>query len=129
MAAWGCGNLENDDALAWLRHVIRRGRAEQARVFLRWASDPVIWLDATDACIALAAAELVAAAVGRPHPLMPDFCDAGPLAVDGELRSVALDALRNVREASELAELWEEVGADGWHAEVADLERRLSQDG
>lgn len=127
MGAWGCGNLENDDALDWLGAMFGCGGVSAVTATLREAVGPHP-LDAPDASRALAACEVVAAALGHPHPLIPlqvhVFVETWRPVLVG-LRQEALHAVHNVRQNSELQELWEEFGADGWYRELEDLERRL----
>lgn len=127
MGAWGCGNLENDDALDWLGAMFGGGGIAAVTATLREAAG-LHPLDAPDASRALAACEVVAAALGHPHPLMlpqVHYFVETYRSVLVSLRQQALHAVHNVRENSELQELWEEFGPEDWYGELEDLERRL----
>lgn len=82
-----------------------------------------------DAEEALAAAELVAAALGKASPrLLPELASwAAEHQPSAErLRTDAIAATRLALDASELSELWSEAGeAQDWRATVEDLLSRL----
>ena len=131
MGAWGAGNFENDDALDWIAELEESsGMAaiEAAlRVVVEWGAE---YLDAPEACRALAAAEVVAALQGHPPPDLPDGAAAWVsqhAAVDGStLAALALTAIARTRANSELAELWEETDeAAAWGAVVDGLVSRI----
>lgn len=128
MGAWGCGTFENDDALDWLKAMVGGGCIEAVPETLGRAAE-ADFLDAPEACSALAAAEVVAAALDHPHPRLPErvrgFLETRRAALVA-LRVQALRALRNVRQNSELQELWEDFGPEGWYRELGDLESRLA---
>lgn len=82
-----------------------------------------------DAGEAIAAAELVAAALGRPSPrLDPALREwAARHAADaGRVRDRAIEAVALTRDGSELSELWAEADEqDEWLATLSDLDARL----
>jgi hypothetical protein len=159
MGAWGVGPFDNDEALELLNDVvavtddIRAGRLRtqfpDATPFdvldtvlqdaladaQRFAIDPEPGrADAAGpraASEGLAAAELVAAAYGRPGPRTPPVVLAwvsslGHALPDG-LITLARDTARAIGQASLLAELWAESGQlEEWRVEVTGVVRRLS---
>lgn len=129
MGAWGTGNLENDTAADWMGDVADGADADYVRAALRRVLDAEGYVDSPEACEALAAAEVVAAARGHALPdeesveaagaRMPELADDALLAL-GAI-SVVADPQR-----SELYELWDDAEPEEWLAVVADLRRRLS---
>jgi hypothetical protein len=125
MGAWGAGVFENDEALDWLSDLVEKKDAQVIRDALSLGGAPI---EADEAINALAAAEVVAAMRGRTLADPPDqLLEVVALGhdADPELVPAALVAVKRVREASELRELWEDVGAEDWLAALADLEARL----
>ena len=74
MGAWGSGSFENDDASAWIADFC----ADPDKDLILdafWAITEMNtsqYLEAPDCSIGLAAAEIIAALKGAPHPDMPD---------------------------------------------------------
>jgi hypothetical protein len=135
MGAWGTGIFENDDAMDWACD-FQRAPSERS---LREAFDAVVgvedYLERDPGCYALAAAEVVAAARGRPCRDVPqplhDWAAANPGVVTPELIAQALAAMDRVTivGSSEVAELWAETAKDAdaaaWLANIDDLRQRL----
>lgn len=131
MGAWGPGNFENDDALDWIGEL---AEAKDGWALVRStlsAAAKSDYPEAPDGSAALASAECVAIALGRP----PGAAAPGELAAwvarhragcSGELRVLALRAVQRIRSHSELRALWGESEEADWDDVVADLERRLS---
>jgi hypothetical protein len=131
MGAWGHGPFENDDAGDWvleleesedfsvvqaaLESVTRQGGAE---------------IEAPDCSIAVAAAEVVAASLGRPVAGLPDEAAtwvAGRGAAPKTVVALAKQALMAVKSKSELRDLWEESDCFGeWVKSLVSLEARLA---
>ncbi len=132
MGTWGPGTFESDHALDWWGD-LREGSPSLARDALERVANAAANadLDADDCCEALVAAELVAAAAGRGIDRLPSEQAQAWL----EEHRAALGFLELARSAverfdsrSELQELWDEGGRDeGWHANVAELRRRLAK--
>ena len=129
MGAWDAGSFENDDALDWLDDMESRGlvAVEEA---LRTAADAgSAYLEAPDASVAIAAAEVVAALRGRPHLELPGEVEAwmklNRRAPDSALVDLARAAVERVRSDSELRELWEDSSPQPWYDAVDDLLGRL----
>lgn len=157
MGTWGLGPFENDTAADFVGDLaddLSNGElvVEQiAEVLTEAGGTPLDeTLDADLGIEALAAAELVAAIVGRPGEALaaagPDAGDDDPLSMDQlaawcrtadaakalaqtpGLAKQAIRALDRVLAAdSELAELWEETAEDGraWREDVLRLRTRL----
>jgi hypothetical protein len=136
MGAWGVGNFENDDALDW---VIDLESAKDMKI-IQSAFEAVIqsaedYVDAWEASVALAAAEVVSALLRTPHPKLPDDVVAWvsqqhgkSLVVEKLIIEQALRALSIIAAESELQELWEETDEfDLWRAEVNALIARLDR--
>ena len=129
MGAWGTGAFENDTALDWVWELEDGGiiAIESALDDAVRASD----LSAPTDVEALAAAEVVAAATGRPLPGLSDdiatlVAHVAP-SVTAEHIARARTAVERVLDASELAELWAETDdADEWRGLVEDLLQRLA---
>jgi hypothetical protein len=137
MGAWGAGVFANDTAADWAGDLVEGGSEETVREALATAAEPPAdaYLDADEGSEALAAAEVVAAAAGRPTA--PDAYSEDVIAWAGrhpdlgadELIALATAAVDRVTgENSELNELWHEdgPGPNEWDEAVAELRRRLA---
>jgi hypothetical protein len=131
MGAWGAGVFANDTAADWAGDLVEGGSEETVREALATAAE----LDADEGSETLAAAEVVAAAAGRPTA--PDAYSEDVIAWAGrhpdlgadELIALATAAVDRVTgENSELNELWHEdgPGPNEWDEAVAELRRRLA---
>ena len=152
MGAWGSGSFENDTAYDWAGDLIRK-KGVAGQKFIRETLSEMAdaeegeYIDSDDACGALAAAEVVAAAAGRPSTAptqefvgtdpvqgLPGkvraWLEANPFTPDEGLLELARRAVKRVRaEDSELNELWDDAGDEDWPRAMDDLERRLSGGG
>ena len=129
MGTWGSGPFENDNAADWVYDLedaddltLAMDALERVR-----GSD---YVDADDASIAIAAAEVVAAAGGRPHADLPEdvrrWIITNGVTLDPEHSEEAAAAVARIRgEDSELSELWDEGDAEEWHGHLDDLTLRL----
>jgi hypothetical protein len=126
MGAWGPGSFDNDDALDWLDDLLD-GASDAIREALE-ATDAEE-LEAPDASSALAAAEVVAAAAGKPAPDLPgevsDWLEEHGPKQATELAPLARRAAERIRRDSELRDLWEENDPTAWFDAVDDLLARL----
>lgn len=126
MGAWGAGTFDNDDALDWLDDLVD-GAGDAIRLALE-ATDAE-QLEAPDASSALAAAEVVAAALGHPAAELPgevsDWLEQNGTKSAAALAPLARQAVERVRASSELKELWEETDPSEWTAALDDLRKRL----
>ncbi len=126
MGAWGAGTFDNDDALDWLDDLMD-GADDAIRDALEsTGADP---LEAPDASSALAAAEVVAAALGHPAADLPgevsDWLEEHGTKQAAALAPLARQAVERVSANSELKDLWDEGDPAGWNAAVDDLRQRL----
>ena len=106
MGAWGVGTFENDDASDWVYQLEEAGDLDLVEVTLQAAADPEAYLEAPTCCMALAAAEVVAALAGQPAPDLPEeirtWVGEHRLRVPSELRTLSVKALDQVAADSEL---------------------------
>ena len=130
MGAWSHTSFGNDDASDFLHEVEEDGQPALLNAFeVIEHLKPDDYLEAPDACVALAAAELVAAASGKPPADFPPqpAALAPKLSADAALRERATAAVRRLLDYSELKELWQETNKfSAWKASVADLLERLT---
>ena len=133
MGAWGPGPFSNDDALDWIAEFEESGVPLIDRTFATAANE---YLEAPDGSKIIAAAEVVAAALGYPSSEFPEVLRAPAMSAretimqSGDIRESALRAVdRVVAKQSELDELWREPGADyeTWLRSVRDLQKRLRE--
>ena len=127
MGAWGAGGFENDTALDFAATV--ESVDDLAAVF---AAEPGETIDADTASTIIAAAECVAAMLGRPADDIPEDL-AGRLAGFGKPDAALLETARNqismVISGSELSELWAEADDPGeFNLAMTGLIDRLNPD-
>lgn len=139
MGAWGTGSLENDAALDWLGELESEGSVGLLESTLALVADALPsfggdddegdYIELDEACAALAAAEVVACALGRPGPELSDDLiiwieqHRSDLAV---LAPLAARAVARARDDSEASELWAETdGLQAWCDAVNELICRL----
>ena len=138
MGTLGVEAFANDDALDWLLELDPAAGVRPVLAALEraaGAADP--HLDAHTAAVALAAAELLAALRGHPHPTLPEIATDWVAAVTlasptgaapgTEELALATRALDLVVTSSALAELWSQRPDDAeWRSELDGLRLRLS---
>jgi hypothetical protein len=125
MGAWDVGSFGNDAALDFVDGITGIDDLTQAFATLGQEEPPT---DADTASEAVAAADLVAAMMGRAAPDLPDdlapkLSDFGP--PSEELIAAAVKAVHQVRDRSELAELWAEATDEDWAGAIDGLLARL----
>lgn len=131
MGAWGHESFANDSALDWLSSLVHGEPALLADALDRvGAAAADEYLEVDESSAALAAAELVAAALGGGEERLPQDALAWLKEHGDVARAVGAERARRAVERvfrdSELRELWEENGEQTeWHAEVRELLRRL----
>lgn len=123
MGAWASGSFGNDTALDFVGEL--KDFASLRSTLTKFEKDRGE-LDADDASIALAACDLLAAAIGRPPADLPDVPDFEKEEVSEDLLDSAKALVKRVREDSELAELWAEDDDVEWQAELDALLLRLT---
>ena len=135
MGGHGVGSFQNADAQAWVAELVESDGADLVEAALDDVTegDPDALIGATEAAIAIAAAEVVAAARGKPRKDIPEpvrsWTKAKHLAHHYDLGRRARLAVERVLTDSELAEAWDETeDAEAWRADVAALLARLVKD-
>lgn len=132
MGAWGEKAFQNDSALDWLAELEVEG-VTALRGTLSRVADTADgeYLDVDDGSAAVAAAEIVAAALGHGRDRVTKkviaWLDANQTAVGAEDLVLARRAVERVLSGeSELRALWDESGSDSaWHVDVRVLLVRL----
>lgn len=127
MGAWGAGGFENDTALDFAATV--ESVDDIAAVF---TSEPGATIDADTASTIIAAAECVAAMLGRPADDIPEDL-AERLSAFGQPDAALLETARNqvsmAISGSELSELWAEADDPGeFNLAMTGLIDRLNPD-
>jgi Domain of unknown function (DUF4259) len=128
MGAWGAGPFDNDDALDWLAMLSASRDFTEGRQALDVARED--YLDASDGSMALAAAKVVAVALGHPAPSLPDgvtaWVNSNRFVVAPADAAIALVAVERVLAGnSELQDLWADAACDTWLESVQALRQRL----
>ena len=129
MGAWGVGNFDNDDAADWAYELTESDGTGVLMAALEEAG-VAGYLEAPVACIALAAAEVVAALLGNPGKALPDemrkWVAVNDVEVEHDLLSLSRAAVKRVKEDSELRELWQDSNDfEQWLSLQDDLIKRL----
>ena len=129
MGAWGTAAFDNDDASDWVYELEKDGIAA-VDAALKEALGPQELETPTDVN-AIAAGEVIAAALGRPVDGLRDeivgLANALAPSITPEHATRARTAVERVLAGSEIAELWAETEDDDeWRGLVEDLIRRLS---
>lgn len=134
MGAWDSDNFSNDDAADWLAELIDGDSIDLLKDALAdvLEDEPGEYLEAPECSSALAAAEIVAAANGKPADEMPEEAldwleDRGrEIAERVELLEMARRAVGRIQENSELKDLWDEADSlDEWNKVQDNLRTRL----
>ncbi|HEX7425191.1 MAG TPA: DUF4259 domain-containing protein [Terriglobales bacterium] len=130
MAGWGTGSFENEDAQKWLGKLSLLGIDDLKQILSR-AADQSDYLEAPDASIVVAAAEVLATMKGAPPEQLPreivDWTTRTKGGSTAEINELAVRAVDKVRRNSELKDLWLEAdGLNEWTAALQDLQTRLS---
>src|SRR3954471_6521209 len=123
MGAWGEKAFQNDSALDWLSDLESDGLPVLRDILTIVGDTPADdSLDVDDGAPAIAAAEIVAAALGHGRDRVPKrivrWLDANASAFTPDDLVLARRAVERVLGGgSELRELWDDAGSDsGWHA-------------
>ena len=133
MGAWGINTFESDEASDWLDEF-----CDEPKEDLLFDTFAIVnnigedYLELTESSAALAAAEVVAALLGKPSATLTDEAQECvrnfKLKPTDKLRAAAQKAIARVQTDSELKELWDESDdAAQWQATVQDLAGRLKQ--
>lgn len=131
----GVGSFQNADAQTWVAELVESDGADMVVTAIDDVNegDPGGPVGSAEAAIAIAAAEVVAAARGKPRKDIPEavrsWTKAKHLAHHYDLGRRARLAVERVLEDSELADAWTETeDADAWRADVEGLLARLVKD-
>ena len=130
--AWGPSSFENDDALDWVGDCAD-GRLPHAVEAAFATAMQASYIQASDASAAVAAAEVVATAIGKPPPRPPaELANCVKRQSAQDLRKLVPAARRVLarirdRKISELSQLWGETKSDDWPEAISDLESRLAK--
>lgn len=129
MGAWGHGSFDNDDAGDWVWKLEEASDFDVVRSALEGVVSESEYLEAPICSEAVAAAEIVAAALGHPVAELPD--EAGAWVeehrdVPPDVVVLARQALAAIAAKSELRDLWAESGhLTEWQRSMADLAARI----
>lgn len=134
MGSWGEKAFQNDAALDWLAELEGAGVARLRQALSQVANTAEgDYIDVDDGAAAIAAAEIVAAALGHGRDRVTlkvcvwlDSNQTGVVADDSVLANRAVR--RVLAPSSELPSLWDEGGENGWRLDVQELLRRLGGD-
>ena len=133
MGAWGVGNFENDSALDWVWDLKRSNRLRLLKSTISNVLKSEEYIDADLGCTGLAAAEVVAALIGKPLDGLPqdvkDWVQKQRKKPNDQLIGQARLAVERIRteDISELKLLFGEGDElpNDWYAVVDDLLERL----
>jgi len=128
MGAWGHGPFDNDTAADWVYELTESQGPNT--VIEALAITTSSYLDVDEGTNAIAAAEVVAAALGQPAAQLPDevlawLASHGSAFAAEHAALAALAVDRVMSDESELRELWDEAESNEWRAAVANLRSRL----
>jgi hypothetical protein len=130
MGAWGTRNFENDGSQDWIFDLIDNKDGGLVSDTLARVINNHEPLEVSDCEEALAAAETVAALVGKPSEDFPedplDQLDILNLIATRALRNQAITAVNKITAASGMKDYWEqECSLDSWLAVEQGLIKRL----
>ena len=133
MGCWAIGSFGNDSAADWLCDLLETSDLSLVQETITRVLAADGYLDSPDATDALAAIEVVAAALGRPtaeaenEPDLLEWIARIKPSPDPRLVSDSQKAIdRILAPESELRELWEDTeDFSDWQAEVTGLRSRL----
>ena len=131
--AWDVGPFENDDALDWVWELESSSDLSAIEAALRAGANNDSYIEAPTGSAAIAAAEVVAALLGKPHPQLPDevksWVSKNSMLKGDKLVGLATEVIESVQDPanSELAQLWSESGEffGEWESSLSDLQQRL----
>jgi hypothetical protein len=131
--AWGFRTFENDDALDWLSELKSTSGTQLLEAAVRQVDTKARYVDAPTCSVALAAAEVIAAANGHPAQKLPPEVTAWIKRIRPPLNaSLLMEARLAVEKCrgpkhSELRELWQESkNLKPWLDDTAGLLERLA---
>ena len=129
--AWGVGSFDNDGALDWIDQCLE-SRDTAAIVLALNTSLKAKMIEEPDGAAAIAAAEVVAASMGKPGKDFPDSLRAWlqlqskeKIAKLGPSARKALERIRDPK-LSELKQLWSQSNSKQWDERLVKLQSRLA---
>jgi hypothetical protein len=130
MGAWSYGSFDNDDALDWVGELEGAEDLEPISEAFEVVLEADDYLEAPEASMGIAAAEVVAALLGKPAGKLPEEIAswvAGKGPPTTALVKKAQRVVKRILTDSELKELWDESEDSAqWKQEVEGLLQRLS---
>jgi len=127
MGTWGAGGFENDEAADFISEV--SSAEDLAAVFGALPDDPSAEKDADLAQRVVAAAECIAAMLGRPADDMPDTLAKRVSSFgrpEPDLLEAAREAVSSILMRSELLDLWAEEDSAAFNLSIHSLIDRLN---
>lgn len=129
MGTWGIGVFDNSDASEWMQvFIVDPNLRILDMAFKQFKDNPEGYFEMPDCNEALAAAEIIAAIKGKPHPELPDLVINAikNLKVEEGLDLKAKDVVDAIEKNSELQELWSQSeNYEEWQEILSDLKKRL----
>jgi hypothetical protein len=134
MGCWSINSFGNDDALDWLEELYEQEDLAPAESAVNAVlSVGVNYLEAPEAAQALAAAEVILAAMGRPGPIVAEnesltlWINRVNPSPTTDLVARSIQAIDRILEnESELHELWQDTNDyNEWKYDVESLRSRL----
>jgi Domain of unknown function (DUF4259) len=129
---WGEGSFDNDDALDWVAKCTKTSNTTVVSTSIEAAlKSPFI--EAPEGSEAVAAAEVIAAAMGKPNPKIPSeistWLEHQPKPDLIKLATHAILALERIKDpkTSELSQLWSEEKTSNWLSKISELGVRLGR--
>ncbi|MCW7539770.1 DUF4259 domain-containing protein [Aquabacterium sp. A7-Y] len=134
MGCWAIDSFGNDDAADWIAELTEQDDWTPVDQALTTVVETIEYVEAPEAAEGLAAAEVVAAALGRPgpaataNPALVKWLDrTQPRPSRQQVETAAKAVARVLAEDSELRELWAETSDfDAWRTDVEGLLARLN---
>lgn len=123
MGVWDSGSFGNDTAMDFVADLQGFGTIHST---LSRFKDCKGAFNADDASIALAACDLLAAALGRPPADLPNVPNFENEDISDDLSKMVKSIIEHVRKNSELAELWAEDDNAEWQLAIDGLIARLT---
>jgi hypothetical protein len=130
MGAFGTKNFQNDPAMDFKEEFVTNPSLETVEnaLLLNDYEEGEEYLEVDEACAALAAAEIVAAILGKPSADFPSNLQKTihPISSNTKLQKLARKIVKQIAKESELQKLWAEGDKlDEWLAVQKDLLNRL----
>ncbi|MDB6138952.1 MAG: hypothetical protein JWO94_2024 [Verrucomicrobiaceae bacterium] len=130
MGAWAEDSFANDTALDWVAELNETDDLTFVEETLSVAAEAEDYPGAEESSTAIAAAEVVAALLGKPMADLPDEVIEYVARIKEkpptDLVQLASETVERIKAKSELQELWAESGDPGaWLKAMTDLEERL----